>query len=80
AKPDQFTELGKGLVGIGDGYNFLPLGISLATFLSALVYSGAGGNLNLTQGNYIRDKGYGMGVYADKIKNLFAPKTTVKLT
>lgn len=80
AKPPDFAALAAGLVGQGDGYNFLPMGISIATFLSALVYSGAGGNLNLTQGNYIRDKGYGMGLYADKIKNLFSVDQSLKLT
>lgn len=80
AKPTDFSQLFSGLIGIGDGYNFLPAGISLATFLSALVYSGAGGNLNLTQGNYIRDKGYGMGIYADKIKNLLSISQESQLT
>lgn len=80
AKTSDYQELGRGLLGIGDGFFLLPAGLSLATFLSALVYSGAGGNLNLTQGNYVRDKGYGMGAYADKIKNLFNIDKSLKLT
>lgn len=59
-KSADFTALSKGLVGIGEGYNFLPSGIPLFTFLAALAYSGAGGNLNLAQSFYIKEKGYGM--------------------
>jgi hypothetical protein len=59
--------LAQGLIGYGPGYRFLPVDISLATFLAAFAYSGAGGNLNLTQSIYIREKGYGMGVYAQKL-------------
>ena len=67
-------ELFKGILGRGEGYNFLPAGISLATFLAAFAYSGAGGNLNLTQSIYIKEKGYGMGKYAQKIAGLFRGK------
>ena len=67
----DWVALGRGLVGWGDGYRFLPPGIALATFLGAFAYSGAGGNLNLTQSIYIREKGYGMGFYAQKISGLF---------
>ena len=66
--------LTQGLVGQGNGYLFLPAGISLGTFLGALAYSGAGGNLNLAQSFYIRDKGYGMGKYAQKITNIRSTK------
>ncbi len=61
-----------GLVGNGEGYWFLPVGIPIATFLAALAFSGAGGNLNLAQSSYIREKGYGMGAFMEKIKGLFA--------
>lgn len=63
--------LSKGLLGIGEGYNLLPVGIPIASFLAALAYSGAGGNLNLAQSFYVREKGYGMGAYAEKIRGLF---------
>ena len=58
----------------GEPYSFLPAGIAMGTFLGALAYAGAGGNLNLTQSCYIRDKGYGMGKYADKITSLITSK------
>lgn len=61
----------QGLQGIGGDYLFLPAGISLATFLAAFAYSGAGGNLNLAQSIYIKEKGYGMGAYSQKIGGLF---------
>lgn len=68
----------QGIVGQGtlndQPYQFLPEGMVFATFLGALAYAGAGGNLNLTQSCYIRDKGYGMGKYADKITSLFTGK------
>jgi hypothetical protein len=62
------------MFGKGQGFWFLPSGISIATFLAAFAYSGAGGNLNLTQSIYIKEKGYGMGVYSQKISSLFAKK------
>ncbi|MBU0767388.1 Nramp family divalent metal transporter [Patescibacteria group bacterium] len=71
AQKSDFVSLGKGIVGQGEGFEFLPVGIPLAAFLGALAYSGAGGNLNLAQSFYVRDKGYGMGKYADKITSLF---------
>lgn len=60
AKFSDWQALGRGIVGIGDGYSFLPEGIPLFVFLGALAYSGAGGNLNLAQSFYIKEKGYGM--------------------
>ncbi|MFH0857340.1 MAG: Nramp family divalent metal transporter [Candidatus Magasanikbacteria bacterium] len=62
----------QGMIGKGQGFWFLPQGISIATFLAAFAYSGAGGNLNLTQSIYIKEKGYGMGKYSQKIAGLFA--------
>src|SRR3989344_3976570 len=79
----DWLALGQGLIGIGDNYYFLPAGISLATFLAAFAYSGAGGNLNLTQSIYIKEKGYGMGKYAQKIAGLFTgvrARQTIKLS
>jgi hypothetical protein len=74
----DIVALGKGILGQGDGYSFLPTGLAfgtlIGTFLGALAYAGAGGNLNLTQSCYVRDKGYGMGKYADKITSLFSAK------
>lgn len=68
----------KGLVGIGDGYWLFPAGLGLAfiatKFLSALAYAGAGGNLNLAQSFYVREKGFGMGKYAGRITSLFTGK------
>jgi hypothetical protein len=45
--------------------------MGIATFFAAFAYSGAGGNLNLTQSIYIKERGYGMGKYAEKISGLF---------
>src|SRR3989344_676210 len=62
----DWSALALGIIGRGNGYNWLPEGIILATFLGAFAYSGAGGNLNLTQSIYIKEKGYGMGAFAQK--------------
>ncbi len=75
----DWSALFHGLVGIGDGFYFLPEGISLAAFLAAFAYSGAGGNLNLTQSIYIKEKGYGMGMYSQKISSLFSTKKENKI-
>jgi len=74
AKGSDFSALGKGIIGIGDGYKFLPAGIPIASFLAALAYAGAGGNLNLAQSFYVKAKGYGMGKYAGKIRSLLTGK------
>lgn len=74
ATSTDWTALFHGVVGSGHGFWFLPSGISLATFFAAFAYSGAGGNLNLTQSIYIKEKGYGMGKYSQKIVGLFHSK------
>ncbi|MFH1286834.1 MAG: Nramp family divalent metal transporter [Candidatus Magasanikbacteria bacterium] len=71
AKGADWAALGQGLIGKGGEYWFLPAGIPIAVFLAAFAFSGAGGNLNLTQSSYIREKGYGMGAFTEKIKGLF---------
>src|SRR3989344_6823650 len=68
----DWAALLSGVIGRGEGFWFLPEGIALASFLAAFAYSGAGGNLNLTQSIYIKEKGYGMGAYAQKISSLFS--------
>ena len=69
-----------GLIGRGEGYQFLPAGIGLATFLGAFAYSGAGGNLNLAQSMYAIEKEYGMGAYGRKLSGLFSGKTESAIT
>ncbi|CAN5634932.1 hypothetical protein BH24ACT18_BH24ACT18_16230 [soil metagenome] len=41
--------------------------LGAATFLGAIAFAGAGGANNLTQSNYIRDKGLGMGGLMPKV-------------
>ncbi|MFA5792076.1 MAG: Nramp family divalent metal transporter [Candidatus Paceibacterota bacterium] len=72
ATKTDWSLLLSGIIGKGEGFYFLPQGISIATFLAAFAYSGAGGNLNLTQSIYIKEKGYGMGFYSQKISSLFS--------
>ncbi|MBI2010307.1 MAG: Nramp family divalent metal transporter [Candidatus Chisholmbacteria bacterium] len=81
ATPTDWGALAQGVIGRGDGYLFLPAGIPLASFLAALAYSGAGGNLNLAQSYYIREKGYGMGKFMGRITSLLTgKKETLKVS
>src|SRR3989344_2332807 len=74
AKPIHWEALARGLVGSGEGFWFLPIGLPIATFLGALAYAGAGGNLNLAQSLYIKEKGYGMGKFSGRITSIFSGK------
>lgn len=80
ASPADWQELAYGLIGKGRGFWFLPAGIPLATLLGAFAYAGAGGNLNLGQSYYIKEKGYGMGKFAGRITSVLrGKKEDVKL-
>lgn len=79
ARGSDWSALLSGLVGIGDGYHFLPKGIAIGAFLGALAYSGGGGNLNLSQSYYIKEKGMGMGKYGTGIKTLLASPDSHRL-
>jgi len=72
-KRADWIETGLGLIGKGEGWWFFPPGVALASFLGAFAYSGAGGNLNFAQSYYIKEKGFGMGKFTDKITSLFTP-------
>lgn len=75
AKQADYVEMMAGLVGRGDGWWFFPPMVALASFLGAFAYSGAGGNLNLAQSYYIKEKGFGMGKYSVGIKSLLSGGT-----
>ena len=66
--------IGKGETAFGNSFWFLPQGLPLATFLGALAYAGAGGNLHLAQSLYVKEKGYGMGIFSGRITNIFKGK------
>ncbi|WKZ25477.1 MAG: Nramp family divalent metal transporter [bacterium] len=55
-----------GMVNFGN----IPKGLPLASFLAAFAFAGAGGNLNLAQSFYVKEKGYGMGKYGGKITSI----------
>ncbi len=81
AKGSDWLTLAQGLIGKGEtspvggqAYWFLPAAIPLATFLGAFAYAGAGGNLNLAQSFYIKEKGYGMGKFSGRITSLLTGK------
>jgi hypothetical protein len=70
ADKTDWIALANGLIGKGEGYFLLPASIPIASFLAAFAFSGAGGNLNLAQSFYIKEKGYGMGKYSGRITSL----------
>ncbi len=79
AQRNDWLTLLAGIVGRGETVNLetywlIPAGIPFATFLAAFAYSGAGGNLNLAQSFYAKEKGYGMGKYFGKLTNIFSRK------
>lgn len=48
----------------------MPIGVPIASFLAAFAFAGAGGNLNLAQSFYVKEKGYGMGKFGGKITSI----------
>lgn len=74
----DFGAVASGIVGSGTDYFLLPAGISIASFLAALAYAGAGGNLNLAQSFYVKEKGLGMGKYSGRITSVLTGKKTTK--
>lgn len=66
----DFTDLIKGIAGVGKDYFIFPKSLPIASFLAAFAFSGAGGNLNLAQSFYIKEKGYGMGRYSGRITSI----------
>ncbi|MFZ3301620.1 MAG: Nramp family divalent metal transporter [Microgenomates group bacterium] len=62
-------------------FGYIPEGLPIASFLAAFAFAGAGGNLNLAQSFYIKEKGYGMGKYGGKITSILTGKLEkLKLT
>ena len=70
ARPGDWQALFSGIVNFG----YLPAGIPIASFLAAFAFSGAGGNLNLAQSYYIKEKGYGMGKFGGRITSILTGK------
>lgn len=56
-----------GLWNFGTMPNLKGTGLKPMDLLGALAFAGAGGTMNLSQSNYIKDKGYGMGRYIGRI-------------
>lgn len=71
AKTSDFNSLLTGLFGFTKGFSE---GLPMASFLAAFAFAGAGGNLNLAQSFYIKEKGYGMGKYGGRITSILTGK------
>ncbi|QDU80456.1 hypothetical protein Pla110_21860 [Polystyrenella longa] len=65
-KPYAVEAMLAGLVNFGEMPNAAS-GLGTMTLLGALAFAGAGGSMNLSQSNFIMDKGYGMGKYIGRI-------------
>ncbi|MEK7168509.1 MAG: Nramp family divalent metal transporter [Patescibacteria group bacterium] len=77
SKRSDLVDLVAGIANFGN----LPKGLPLASFLAAFAFAGAGGNLNLAQSFYVKEKGYGMGKYGGKITSILTGKLEeLKLT
>ncbi|MEW9549518.1 Nramp family divalent metal transporter [Nonomuraea sp. NPDC050783] len=61
---DSWLELGKGMT---VGARFPVPELEFAVLMGAIAYAGAGGGQNLCQSNWIRDKGFGMGLYVPRL-------------
>ena len=63
--PGAWADLSQAVTSVGQlpDRNVIPI----AMVLSGLVFAGAGGVNNLAQSNWIRDKGFGMGIYIPRI-------------
>ena len=78
ADKTDIATVANGIVGNGTDFWLLPAGISVASFLAALAYAGAGGNLNLAQSFYIKEKGLGMGKHSGRITSVLTGKKSTK--
>lgn len=60
---EAWQALGAGFLSVGT----IPDGLGITLVFGAIAYAGAGGAQNLCQSNWIRDKGFGMGVYVPRL-------------
>ncbi|KKT34987.1 MAG: hypothetical protein UX12_C0030G0004 [Candidatus Collierbacteria bacterium GW2011_GWC1_45_47] len=74
ASGTDWSQLFMGVVGKGEGFWFLPAGVPIASFLAAVAFSGAGGNLNLGTSQNVKEKGYAMGAGMGRITSLLTGK------
>lgn len=79
SNPTDWQEAVMGLVGYGQNWWLFPPNIGLFAFLGAFAYSGAGGNLNLAQTYYVKEKGFGMGRGTQKISSLLSKEGEQKV-
>lgn len=68
--PGEVGDLALGAVSIGKAPSALLSGDQFPTLLIAVAYAGSGGTLLLAQSLWIRDKGFGMGIYQGRIAGI----------
>lgn len=72
-----FLDMFRGLVGVGEQYMFVPVGLSLLTFMGAIAYAGSGGNLLLMNSFYVEREGKGL-VPERKGNEIIIPDDSIK--
>ncbi len=60
---EAWVQLPRGLLHVGE----IPPQLGFALVMGAFAFAGAGGGQNLCQSNWIRDKGFGMGIYVPRL-------------
>ena len=78
--PGDVVALAKGAVSIGTVPPELVTGSQFPTLLIAVAYAGSGGTLLLAQSLWLRDKGYGMGLYQGRIAGIRGENEPVSRT
>lgn len=72
-----FLDMFRGLVGVGEQYMFVPVGLSLLTFMGAIAYAGSGGNFLLMNSFYVEREGKGL-VPERKGNEIIIPDDSIK--
>jgi hypothetical protein len=70
----KITDYNALLIGLTGFTKQFPESLPIASFLAAFAFAGAGGNLNLAQSFYIKEKGYGMGKFGGRITSILTGK------
>jgi hypothetical protein len=83
APPARFASAGAGFLGFdtgSGGFRLIPPGVDWFLVGAFAAYSGAGGVINITLSNWVRDKGYGMAQASGFIPTMAGPRVRIAET